>query len=134
MWWMLLGTALAGRHAITGQVTDRNGDPVDRAIVSLAPGNVELVTDREGRFLIDYTRTDKGDRTRLLRKTDYTLEVFRPGYHTTSTKFFYKSGPFEVETLTLAEESINVPDGGENLDPDIYRDPTHTAGANYEGQ
>ncbi|MCB9678438.1 MAG: carboxypeptidase regulatory-like domain-containing protein [Alphaproteobacteria bacterium] len=131
---LLLATALAGRHAIQGQVIDRNGDPIDRAIVSLAPGNVELVTDREGRYLIDYLRNEKGDRTRLARKTDYTLEVFRPGYHTASTKFFFKRGELTVDTLTLAEESITVPDAGENLDPEIYKDPTHASGANYEGQ
>ena len=126
--------AHAGRHAISGQVMDRNGDPIDRAIVSLEPGNVELVTDREGRFLIDYLRKDNGDRTRLEKKTDYTIEVFRPGYHTTSQDFFFKRGELDLATLTLREETISVPDSGENLDPEIYTDPTHASGANYEGQ
>jgi len=132
--WILVASALAGRQAISGQVIDRNGQPVDRAIISLKPGNVELVTDRDGRFLIDYLRNEKGDRVHLNKKTDYTIEVFRPGYHTATQQLHFVRGLLEVQALTLAEESIQVPDAGENLDPEIYRDPTHTAGANYEGQ
>lgn len=126
--------ASAGRHQIAGQVIDRNGEPVSRAVISLSPGNVELVTDREGRYLIDYLRDDQGERVRLGRKVDYTLEVFKPGYHTFTTTFFFKKGEFAVETVTMVEETIDTQDFPENLDPALYSRPTQAAGANYEGQ
>lgn len=133
-WWLAVSAAWAGRHAILGQVTDRNGAPLPGAIVSLAPGAVELVTDREGRFAIDYLRDADGARTRLAKRTDYTLEVFRPGYHVVRRSFSYKRGGLLVEGLTLTEEALTFEDPGDNLDPAIYADPTHSGGANYEGQ
>ena len=54
--WLWAASAWGAGHFITGQVIDRNGQPVNRAVISLAPGNVKLVTDREGMFLIDYLR------------------------------------------------------------------------------
>jgi hypothetical protein len=135
--WLLLGLiapSLAGGHHIAGQIRDRNGQPVSRAIVSLEPGNVELVTDREGWFLIDYLREDDGKRVRLDKKTDYTLEVFKPGFHTFTLQLFYKRGQVEVETVTMIEETIDVADFPENLDPALYSSPTLSAGATYEGQ
>ena len=41
------------------------GEPLPRAVVSLVPGNVELVTDRDGRFVIDYLRDQSGERVKL---------------------------------------------------------------------
>lgn len=126
--------ASAAKHLITGQVIDRNGEPVSRAVVSLSPGNVELVTDREGRYLIDYLRDDSGERVRLERKVDYTLEVFKPGFHTFTSTFFFKKGELVVDTVTMVEETIDTQDFPENLDPALYSRPTQAAGANYEGQ
>lgn len=130
----LCAPALAGRNAISGQVVDRNGQPLDRAIVSLAPGNVQLVTDREGRFVIDYLRDEGGDRIRLAKKTAYAFDVFKPGFHTFSLQLAYRKGSVAIDTITLTEETIAVQDQGENLDPGLYGDATHAAGANYEGQ
>lgn len=134
--WLLFVPAVssAGKNHITGQITDRNGQPVNRAIVSLQPGNVQLVTDREGWFLIDYLRDEEGERTRLLKKTDYTVEVFKPGFHTFSLSVYYKKGSITMDAITLTEETIQVQDQGENLDPGLYGEQTHSAGANYEGQ
>ncbi len=126
--------ALASRHHITGTVTDRNGEPVDRAIVSLSPGNVEMVTDREGQFRIDYLRDDDGERIRLARRTDYEIEVFKPGYHPDSREFFYRRGGLELVPFTLVEETIQIHDEGDNLDPDLFSDSTSNTGATYEGQ
>ncbi len=126
--------AFAGGHHIAGQVVDRNGDPVSRAVVSLAPGNVQLVTDREGYFLIDYLRDDGGERTKLDKKLDYALEVFKPGFHTFATEFYFKKGQHQVEMVTMVEETIALQELPENLDPALYRLRTHAAGANYEGQ
>ena len=68
MWHVLVAALLlspasaeAGRNQIGGQILDRNGEPVNRAIVSLVPGNVQLMTDREGNFLIDYLRDEDGE-------------------------------------------------------------------------
>lgn len=126
--------ASAARNEINGQVLDRQGEPVHRAIISLEPGNVELVTDRDGRFLIDYLRDDDGERSRLKRKIDYTVEVFKPGYHTESYTFYYKRGRQEVPTFTIKEETIKISDDGQDLDPELYQDQTQSSGATYEGQ
>lgn len=134
VWVGTSGTALAASHMIGGRVVDRNGEPLSRAVVSLAPGNVELVTDRDGRFLIDYLRDEQGERVKLGKKTEYTLEVFKAGFHTFQVPVSYKRGELEVETVTMIEESIDVQDFPENLDPALYTKATQSAGATYEGQ
>ena len=138
LWVFLACVAMAGpasaKNLISGQILDRNGEPVNRAIVSLEPGNVQLVTDRQGFFLIDYLRDEDGERDKLKKKTDYKVEVFKPGYHTHAVALFFKRGEVIMEAITLTEDSIEVQDLGENLDPTVYDDATHSAGANYEGQ
>jgi hypothetical protein len=126
--------ALAAKHYFEGKVVDRNGKPLDRAMVSVKPGDVQLVTDREGRFLIDYLRDDSGDRVKLKKKTTYTVEVFKPGFHMKSVSLEYKRGAVILEPLTLVEETIEVRDDGKELDPALYRTETNSSGANYEGQ
>jgi hypothetical protein len=133
-WLATSSTADAASHNIGGRVVDRNGEPLSRAVVSLAPGNVELVTDRDGRFLIDYLRDQQGERIKLGKKTEYTLEVFKAGFHTFQLPVSYKRGELEVETVTMVEESIDVQDFPENLDPALYTKATQSAGATYEGQ
>ena len=130
----LSAVAQAGGHAITGRVVDRNGEPVDRAIVSLEPGNVQLVTDRDGQFLIDYLRDDTGERIKLAKKTDYTLEVFKPGFHIETRKFYFKRGTVEVDLVTLVRDTIEMADDTADLDLSELDKSTHSAGANYEGQ
>jgi hypothetical protein len=102
------GPAHAAKNYIQGQVLDRNGQPVERAIVTLAPGNVQLITDGEGKFLIDYARDDAGQRVRLATKVDYQLEVFKPGFHTEAKKFFYKHGAIQVDEITLNEDGLKT--------------------------
>ena len=132
---MALGTdAWAGRHYVTGVVTDRNGDPVDSAIISLSPGGVQLVTDRDGQFLIDYLRDDEGNRVNLSKKTSYKIEVFKAGFHVYATSTWYKKGPLELAPIALVEETIAIDDNLTDLDPANYPTSTHSAGANYEGQ
>ena len=126
--------AEAARNQISGRVIDRNGEPVTRAIVSLVPGNVELVTDRDGRFVIDYARDKYGDRTRLAKKTDYKLEIFKPGFHTHVESFYYKRGELVFPTFTLASETIRVEDDRMDLDPELHQNQTQSTGATYEGQ
>jgi hypothetical protein len=122
------------RNAIAGRVVDRNGKPLERAIVTLAPGSIQLVTDAEGRFLIDYIRDEDGVRRKLKKKTEYKLEAFKPGYHLEARKFFYTRGPVEIDNLTLREDSLNVTDDGADLDSTLLGDPTQSTGATYEGQ
>jgi hypothetical protein len=126
-------TAHAAGQGIGGRVVDRNGEPVSRAIVSLSPGNVELVTDRDGRFIIDYLRDASGERTKLGKKTDYKLEVFKPGYHSFTLAVPYRRGELELEEVTMVEETIDVQDFPENLDPALYSQTTQSSGATYEG-
>lgn len=131
---LLSPAASAGKNAIIGQVETRNGQPVERAIVTLEPGNVQIITDVDGRFLIDYLRDDEGERTKLAKKTEYTVEIFKPGFHTHEVKFFYKRGTVVVDTITLKEDTLEVADDGQSLDPGLFGDRTHAAGATYEGQ
>ena len=126
--------SLAGKHSISGQVVNRNGKPMEHVIVSLSPGNVELITDREGRFMIDYLRDDDGMRTRLKRRAEYTIELFKVGFHIETRSVFYKRGPAVIETVRMVEESIQVHDDGADLTESLDSEPTHSAGANYEGQ
>lgn len=130
----LAAPAVAGKPAITGQVLDRNGEPIARAVVTLAPGDVQLITDGEGKFLIDYVRTPDGARAKLTRKVDYVLEVFKPGFNVEKRKFYYKAGTVVIEAITLKEDTIEVDGDGENIDPGLFSDRTHGAGATYEGQ
>jgi len=130
----LAAPAWAGKHQISGLVIDRNGNPVEQAIVSLTPGNVQIVTDREGRFLLDYLRDEAGNRLKLAKKTDYQFEIFKAGFHLQSAATYYKRGPLVLEPITLVEDSIKVADDGLDLDPTIYANPTQSSGANYEGQ
>ena len=126
--------ASAGRNFIEGEIADRNGEPLDRVIITLKPGNVQLVTDKGGRFLIDYLRDENGERTRLTKKTEYVLEAFKPGFHIHMHSFYFKKGPLAVEPITMVEETIEVEDDGQDLDPALFKDSTHSSGANYEGQ
>lgn len=130
----LLLSACAGRHHFTGQVLDRNGQPVERAVVALEPGHLQLVTDRSGRFVIDYLRDDQGRRVPLARNTAYTLEIVKPGYHPSRLDLHYRRGGVLMDPVVLVEDTILVEDHGEKLDPALYRHSTHAAGANYEGQ
>ncbi len=127
-------SAFAGKNAIEGQVLDRNGEPVVRAVVTLKPGNVQLVTDAQGKFLIDYARDSSGARVRMPTKVDVELEVFKPGFHTHDLQFFYKRGAIEVEQITLKEDTIEVEDDAQNLDPGLFSDRSQSSGATYEGQ
>lgn len=124
----------AGKHAITGAVVDRNGKPVPRAIVSLEPGGVEMITDREGGFVIDYLRDPEGRRIPLARRTTYTLEVLKPGFHTASQTVAFRRGQLMLEELTLLEDTIEVGASEGDLDPGRYRDRAHSDGSNYEGE
>lgn len=126
--------AMAGKNMILGKVVDRNGAPVDRAIVSLVPGNVQLVTDRDGAFTIDYLRDDEGERIKLGKRTDYKLEVFKPGYHVQNYSFYYAKGTITLDRFTMVEETIDIEDSNENLDPELYDGATTSIGATYEGQ
>jgi hypothetical protein len=126
--------AFAAKNLLGGQVLDRNGAPIARAVVSLSPGNVQLVTDGDGKFAIDYLRDTAGERTHLLKKTNYTLDVYKPGFHPYTIAIYYKKGAVAMEPITLSEDAVRIEELPANLDPGAQQDPTHTAGANYEGQ
>ena len=134
---LLAGALLAAcnpHHAINGSIVDRNGEPLERVVVGLEPGNVELVTDENGRFTIDYLRNETGERVRLTRRTEYQLSAFKPGFHDASTSLYFKRGELYVEPLTMTEDTIRVEAGSENLDPGLYPDRAQNNGAAYEGE
>jgi hypothetical protein len=127
------GAAHAAQRSISGRVVDRNGEPVDRAVISLHslhslhsldPGQVELLTARDGSFTIDHLRDNVGERTKLERHTRYTLDVFKAGYHTERIEFSYRHGALELEPVTLTWETLEVQDKGVMgavIDPDRFR-------------
>jgi hypothetical protein len=128
------GLSACGPHIIHGQVIDRNGDPIPRAIVGLTPGNVEIVTDGDGRFMVDYLRNNEGERVKLKRRTDYGMEIFKPGFHVLSEDFYFKRGELFMEPFVLKEDSIRVIGSEELFNPDEHRDRTHSAGQSLEGE
>jgi len=123
-----------GPHLITGQIIDRNGEPIARAIVGLQPGNVEIVTDGEGQFMVDYLRDETGERIKMKKRTDYDIEIFKPGFHVLSQAFYYKRGELFMEPMVLKEDSIRVIGNDEIYDPSDHRDRTHSAGQSLEGE
>ena len=131
---LLLVLACASHRAITGSVLDRNGDPIERAIVSVHPGGVEIVTDQNGRYVIDYLRTTDGDRTELRKKTDYQLEAFLPGYHITRASLSYRRGKVEADPITLVPDTVRMSETDADLDPSLYPDRSQSAGTTYEGE
>ena len=131
---LLLLTGCANKRFISGQVLDRNGEPMDRVVVSLQPGDVELVTDSEGYFTIAYLRNESGERVKLEKRQDYDIELFRPGYHISESRIYYKKGELFLDPLTLTEDTIEVRPSDVNIDPAQHPDRTHSAGSNYEGE
>lgn len=131
---LALAPGCAGKRLITGQVVDRNGQPMDRVIISLDPGGVELITDSAGAFTIDYLRDEEGERIKLDKKTDYTLEAFRTGYHVERLDFYYKRGELLLEPVTMKEDTIQLRPSEDVIDPERFPDRTHSAGSNYEGE
>lgn len=126
--------AHAGKHFITGTVTDRNGAPVERVNVTLAPGNVEIITDETGKFTIDYLRDEEGNRTKLAKRTDYTVSFFKVGFHEEKVSFTYKRGAFAIEPVTLKEDTIKVNASSDNIDPAASPDRQQSSGGSYEGE
>lgn len=127
-------TGCAPHHAIMGKVVDRNGEPMDRVIISVDPGAVEMITDSDGAFMVDYLRDDAGERVKLARRSNYTIEAFRTGYHIARTDVYFKKGELLMEPITLAEDTIRVDGSEDNIDPALYPDRTQSAGATYEGE
>jgi hypothetical protein len=139
----LVAPAEAARPSIGGHVIDRNGNGMSKAIVTVTPapgakhadaGTCQLVTDRDGNFLVDYLRDEAGERAKLRSRMGYTVEVFKPGYHTFAKVVDYRHGALVVDVVTMVEDTIDVRDLPENLDPALYRVATQSSGANYEGQ
>ncbi|MFT6158106.1 MAG: hypothetical protein ACJA00_000677, partial [Myxococcota bacterium] len=91
--------ACGGKRIITGVVTDASGQPLDRAIVRLEPGNIEMVTDREGQFTIEYLRTEDASRTGIGKRQTYILDVFKPGFSIEQREFYYKAGALSVGAI-----------------------------------
>jgi len=130
----LLAFTGCATHQISGQIVNRNNEPLERAVISMAPGNVQLVTDQEGNFNIDYLRDETGERTKLGKRSEYDIEIFQVGYHVARTSLYYKRGELYLDPIVLKEDSIRVVGSDGDIDPGQYADRTHSSGATYEGE
>jgi hypothetical protein len=119
---------------ISGQVIDRNGQPLDRTLVKVVPGGVELITDQSGAFAFDYLRDETGARTKLETRQAYTVEVFKPGYHVEQVPVRYGRGVLILAPVTLREDTIRVESAPVDLDPDAVNTQGQSSGATYEGE
>lgn len=124
----------AANRAISGQVVDRNGQPVPQALVSVDPGNVELLTDAAGRFEVGYLRTEDGDRRALSPRTTYTVEAFKVGFHLADQSVPYKKGRLELAPLELRPDTLRLQAPAQTLDPAAHERAVRSAGATYEGE
>lgn len=133
---LLLATppALAKDSAIQGQVLDRNGQPIEKVNVSVDPGHVEIITDQDGNFRIDYLRDEQGNRIKLAKKTNYTVAFFKVGYNEATATLSYKRGVLQMEQITLIEDSIRLENSAADIDPGSLSDPAQNAGGSYEGE
>ncbi|MCK6525388.1 carboxypeptidase-like regulatory domain-containing protein [Myxococcota bacterium] len=136
--WLVLFTLLSvggcATRQISGQVIDRNGQPLDRALVKVVPGGVELITDQTGAFAFDYLRDETGARTKLKPRQEYTVEVFKPGYHVEQVPVRYERGVLILAPVTLREDTIRVESAPVDLDPDAVNTRGQSSGATYEGE
>lgn len=134
--WFLgaLGATGCAHNRITGTVVDRNGAPVAGAVVGLTPGHVEVVTSSDGRWTVDYLRTEAGDRIRLSPRTRYEIEVFRVGYHVAGGRLDYRRGDAEAERIMLVEDSIRVATPEDDIDPGREDARPEASGVAYEGE
>jgi hypothetical protein len=123
----------AARGQILGSVLDATGAPVPRAEVTLIPGGVSLFTDQTGRFAIDHLM-DAERAVRITPRTDFALEVFKPGYHTQTASFRYERGAVELSAVRLVEDTLEVLPDTLRLEVGLLQRPTQAAGATYEGQ
>ena len=130
----LAGTPPARGGSIGGTVLDRNGEAVGRANVRLVPGNVETVTDDNGRFRFEYLRDDEGNRVHLARRTEYQVEVFKVGFHEEKVQADFKRGELDLEPITLSEDTIKLENSNANLDVATLPDRNQSAGGSYEGE
>jgi hypothetical protein len=130
----LLTLGCARHHLIRGSVVGRNGEPVERVLVSLEPGGVEVVTDEQGAFLIDYVRNPEGERKKLSKRTNYTLSAYKAGFHDQAMEFYFKRGELTLEPLSLTADSIVIKPGEDSIDPKLYPDRSQNNGAAYEGE
>ncbi|MSQ03614.1 MAG: carboxypeptidase regulatory-like domain-containing protein [Myxococcales bacterium] len=131
---MLILVGCAKHHAISGLVLDRNGKPLGRTNVTLAPGNVEIITDDNGRFMIDYLRDAEGTRVKMGKRTDYAIEYFKVGYHPQKSTFYFKNGELTLEPASLAEDTVRVEASDTVFDPGAHPNRGQEAGGSYEGE
>jgi hypothetical protein len=131
---LFAGPAAAKGRALRGSVVDRNGEPVKRVNVRLSPGNVEIITDDQGLFTIDYLRDAEGNRVKLQRKTTYTVEFFKVGFHPVETEVEYKRGELTIEAVTLKEDTIKLDLSADDIDPSRFPDRAQDGGGSYEGE
>jgi len=134
---VLVAAALAGcasRRSVSGAVVDRNGAPVPRAIVALAPGTAEVLTDDAGRYTFLYARDAAGERVPLRPRSAYTVAVVRPGFHLAEVEARYARGRVELPPITLIPETLRVDAGALGRGALGPAGAAGSAGATHEGE
>lgn len=132
---LLLGSHAAyAKAAIHGTVTDRNGEPMSHVNVRVSPGNLEIVTDDDGAFTVDYLRDEAGERTHLARRTTYTFEMYKLGFQLAKADLEYKSGEVQLEPVTLSPDTITVRASATDMDPANGTETDPQGGGSYEGE
>lgn len=126
--------AHAKKPVIYGTVQDRNGQGISRVNVKLAPGNVEILTDENGKFTVDYLRDEEGNRVKLGKKTTYSFEYFKVGFLPEKGTVDFRRGELFLEPVTLKEDTIAVRPSTDNIDPGQYPDRAQNSGGSYEGE
>ena len=95
---------------------------------------MEIITDSTGAFRIDYLRDARGNRVPLDARSEYHLEVFRPGFHVAEAGLYFRRGQMVMEPITLIEDTIRIQASDVSIDPGAYPDRTQSTGASYEGE
>lgn len=96
------------KRLLFGRVVDRYDKPIMRAIVGMAPGSSERISNKWGEFEFVYGINGEGERQPLRLGHDYTISAWKPGYHETTQIVRFEGGPQEVPTITLVEDIIQL--------------------------
>ncbi len=106
--------------SVEGTVRDKNGMAVSGAIVNINPDAINLTTDANGYFLVEYI--DPGEKTITLSKENYgdreyeeTVEAggFVSGNYQIDVKGSLRCTTLDVSGIPVAEAKIVINPGGE---------------------
>lgn len=98
-----------------GRVVDRNDKPLSRVSITIAPGEVERISNRWGEYEVDYLFSAEGERMSLGKNKDYAISAFKAGYREAVQVVRFSGGTLEVPTITLVEDTIRMSDDDDEI-------------------